>query len=30
MEQIQLGKQDVVFAGGGEELNWSLTMLDFE
>jgi 3-oxoacyl-[acyl-carrier-protein] synthase-1 len=27
MEQIQLGKQDVVFAGGGEELNWSLTML---
>jgi 3-oxoacyl-(acyl-carrier-protein) synthase len=26
-EQIQLGKQDVVFAGGGEELNWSLTML---
>jgi len=27
MEQIQLGKQDVVFAGGGEELNWSTTML---
>ena len=27
MEQIQLGKQDVVFAGGGEELDWSLTML---
>ncbi len=27
MEQIQLGKQDVMFAGGGEELNWSLTML---
>ena len=27
MEQIQLGKQDVVFAGGGEELNWSLTLL---
>ena len=23
MEQIQLGKQDVVFAGGGEELDWS-------
>jgi len=27
MEQIQLGKQDVVFAGGGEELDWTLTML---
>ena len=27
MEQIQLGKQDVVFAGGGEELDWSLSML---
>ncbi len=27
MEQIQMGKQDVVFAGGGEELHWSLTML---
>ncbi len=27
MEQIQMGKQDVVFSGGGEELNWSLTML---
>ncbi|KAA0444610.1 MAG: beta-ketoacyl-ACP synthase I [Candidatus Thioglobus sp.] len=27
MEQIQLGKQDVVFAGGGEELDWSMTML---
>ena len=27
MEQIQLGKQDIVFAGGGEELDWSLTML---
>ncbi len=27
MEQIQLGKQDDVFAGGGEELDWSLTML---
>ncbi len=22
MEQIQLGKQDIVFAGGGEELHW--------
>ncbi len=27
MEQIQLGKQDVMFAGGGEEEHWSLTML---
>ena len=27
MEQIQLGKQDVVFAGGGEELDWSTSML---
>ena len=27
MEQIQLGKQDRVFAGGGEELHWSLSML---
>jgi len=27
MEQIQLGKQDVVFAGGGEELHWSMTDL---
>lgn len=26
-EQIQLNKQDIVFAGGGEELNWSLSML---
>jgi len=26
-EQIQMGKQDIVFAGGGEELHWSLTML---
>ncbi|MBP7900866.1 MAG: beta-ketoacyl-ACP synthase I, partial [Gammaproteobacteria bacterium] len=25
-ELIQLGKQDVVFAGGGEELHWSQTM----
>lgn len=23
MEQIQLGKQDIIFAGGGEELHWS-------
>ncbi len=27
VEQIQLGKQDIVFAGGGEELHWSLSML---
>jgi len=27
MEQIQLGKQDIVFAGGGEELHWSMTDL---
>jgi len=26
-EQIQLGKQDVVFAGGTEELDWSLSCL---
>ena len=26
-EQIQMGKQDTVFAGGGEEVHWSLTML---
>ena len=26
-ELIQLGKQDIVFAGGGEELHWTLTML---
>ena len=27
MEQIQLGKQDMVFAGGGEEEHWSLAGL---
>ena len=27
MEQIQLGKQDMVFAGGGEEEHWSLSCL---
>lgn len=27
MELIQLGKQDVVFAGGGEEEHWTLTMM---
>ncbi|GMQ86927.1 MAG: beta-ketoacyl-ACP synthase I [Gammaproteobacteria bacterium] len=26
-ELIQMGKQDIVFAGGGEELHWSLTLL---
>ncbi len=27
MELIQLGKQDVVFAGGGEELHWTMSAL---
>ncbi len=27
VEQIQLGKQDIVFAGGGEEEHWSLSYL---
>jgi 3-oxoacyl-[acyl-carrier-protein] synthase-1 len=27
MEQIQLGKQDIVFAGGGEEEHWALSCL---
>ena len=27
MEQIQLDKQDIVFAGGGEELHWALSSL---
>ncbi|MFQ3195929.1 MAG: 3-oxoacyl-[acyl-carrier-protein] synthase-1 [Colwellia sp.] len=27
MELIQLGKQDIVFAGGGEEVHWSLAMM---
>lgn len=27
MEQIQLNKQDIVFAGGGEELHWTLSSL---
>lgn len=27
IEQIQLGKQDMVFAGGGEEEHWGLTVL---
>ncbi len=27
VEQIQFGKQDIVFAGGGEEEHWTLSML---
>jgi len=27
MELIQLGKQDIVFAGGGEEAHWSMTAM---
>lgn len=27
LEQIQLGKQDIVFAGGGEEVHWTMTVL---
>jgi 3-oxoacyl-[acyl-carrier-protein] synthase-1 len=27
MELIQLGKQDIIFAGGGEELHWTLSAL---
>jgi len=27
MEQIQMGKQDIVFAGGGEEEDWTLASL---
>lgn len=27
MELIQLGKQDIIFAGGGEEEHWSMTSL---
>ena len=27
METIQMGKQDIVFAGGGEEEHWTLTLL---
>jgi 3-oxoacyl-[acyl-carrier-protein] synthase-1 len=26
-ELIQLGKQDIVFAGGGEEVHWSMTLM---
>ena len=27
MEQIQMGKQDIIFAGGGDEEDWSLAMM---
>jgi len=27
MEQIQFDKQDIVFAGGGEELHWGMTVM---
>lgn len=27
VEQIQLGKQDIIFAGGGEEEHWTMSML---
>ncbi len=27
VEQIQLGKQDVMFAGGGEEVSWGMSVL---
>tara|TARA_B100000809_G_scaffold259326_1_gene304120 strand:- start:1274 stop:2200 length:927 start_codon:yes stop_codon:yes gene_type:complete len=27
MEQIQMGKQDIIFAGGGEEEDWSLACM---
>ncbi|MEE3239955.1 MAG: beta-ketoacyl-ACP synthase I [Pseudomonadota bacterium] len=27
MEQIQLGKQDIIFAGGGEEEHWTMSCL---
>ncbi len=27
VEQIQMGKQDLVFAGGGDEVHWTMTML---
>lgn len=27
VEQIQMGKQDIVFAGGGEEVHWCMTLL---
>jgi len=27
MELIQMGKQDIIFAGGGEEVHWTMTVL---
>ncbi|MGH8557532.1 MAG: beta-ketoacyl-ACP synthase I [Methylococcales bacterium] len=27
LEQIQYGKQDIIFAGGGEEVHWTMTVL---
>ncbi len=27
VEQIQMGKQDIIFAGGGEEVDWTLSCL---
>jgi 3-oxoacyl-[acyl-carrier-protein] synthase-1 len=27
MELIQMGKQDVVFAGGSEEIHWAMTAM---
>ncbi|VAW65435.1 3-oxoacyl-[acyl-carrier-protein] synthase, KASI [hydrothermal vent metagenome] len=27
MEQIQMGKQDIIFAGGGEEEHWGMSLL---
>lgn len=27
VEQIQLGKQDIVFAGGGEEVHWTMSVM---
>ena len=27
VEQIQMGKQDIVFAGGGEDLDWSMSVM---
>jgi len=26
VEQIQMGKQDIIFAGGGEEVHWTMTL----
>ena len=27
MELIQMGKQDIVFAGGSEEIHWAMTAM---